>query len=144
MLITILLIAILIIAIVLLVLDGRCVLYLPSSAVVICLILIFAVGISLLGCLFSIGVVRATAFEEYQNMAYEKEVLEYRLEHIDDINDMENGLIYNDIVTFNNRLRHIKNRSGNIWTNWFANNIIAENIDYIEIPNSDFSPENIK
>ena len=144
MLTTILLIAILAVVIVLLVLDERCVLDLPAPVGIMCMVLVFAASIGLLGCLCSIGAVRAAAFEEYQNMVYEKEVLEYRLEQIENGTSVPgNELVYKDVVEFNNELRFIKKWSDNIWTSWFYNDIIAEHVEYIEIPNSNFSPQEI-
>jgi hypothetical protein len=42
------------------------------------------------------------------------------------------GLLYSDIVEFNNELRSDKTYSDNIWINWFFNDKVAT-IDYIEI-----------
>lgn len=67
----------------------------------------------------------------YQNKLYEKEVLEYRIEHIEK-NTTGNELLYNDITEFNNELRSTKKWANNPWTNWFYNQDIAA-IDYIEI-----------
>ena len=72
----------------------------------------------------------------YEKTAYEKEVLEYRLDQIEQGNSVTgNELVYNDVVEFNNDLRSIKKWSNNPWTSWFNNDLIADNIDYIEIPN---------
>lgn len=67
---------------------------------------------------------------KYQEALYEKEVIEYRIEHQDD-NIVGNELLYNDIVEFNNMLRKSKLYSNNIWINWFANDKIAK-IEYID------------
>lgn len=69
----------------------------------------------------------------YQNVMYEKEMLEYRIEHIEE-NITGNEMLYNDIVEFNNELRKIKKWANNPWTNWFNNQDIAS-IDYIELNN---------
>ena len=72
----------------------------------------------------------------YEKTVYEKQVLEYRLEQVEQgVNVTGNELVYNDVVEFNNHLRSIKKWANNPWTNWFNNDLIADNIDYIEIPN---------
>lgn len=68
---------------------------------------------------------------QYQNKLYEREMLEYRIEHIEE-NITGNEMLYNDIVEFNNELRSTKKWANNPWTNWFYNQDIAT-IDYIEI-----------
>ena len=77
-----------------------------------------------------------TKTADYENMAYEKTVLEYRLQQVDNGESViGNELVYNDIVKFNNNLRSIKRWANNPWTSWYNNDKIANNIDYIEIPN---------
>lgn len=71
---------------------------------------------------------------EYQSVLHEKEMLEYRIEHMEE-NITGNEMLYNDIVEFNNELRSIKKWAGNPWTNWFNNQYIAS-IDYIELNNT--------
>ena len=69
---------------------------------------------------------------DYQNKLHEREMLEYRIDHMgDDI--VGNEMLYNDIVEFNNSLRSIKKWANNPWVNWFYVQDIAT-IDYIEIP----------
>lgn len=67
----------------------------------------------------------------YQNMLHEKEMLEYRIEHMEE-NVTGNEMLYNDIVEFNNELRGTKKWANSPWTNWFNNQDIAS-IDYIEL-----------
>lgn len=68
---------------------------------------------------------------DYQNMLHKREMLEYRIEHMnEDITG--NELLYNDIVEFNNELRGQKKWANSIWTNWFNNKYIAD-LDYIEL-----------
>lgn len=67
----------------------------------------------------------------YQNMLHTREMLEYRIEHIEE-NITGNEMLYNDIVEFNNELRNTKKWALNPWTNWFNNQDIAS-IDYIEL-----------
>ena len=67
----------------------------------------------------------------YQNALYKKEMLEYRIEHMED-NITGNEMLYNDIVEFNNELRSTKKWADNPWTSWFNNQDIAT-IDYIEL-----------
>ena len=69
---------------------------------------------------------------DYQNKIYEKDMLEYRIDHIED-DITGNELIYNDIVEFNNSLRSTKKWANNPWTSWFHNQDIAA-IDYVELP----------
>ena len=67
---------------------------------------------------------------DYQNALYEKEVLEYRIDNMD--NDITgNEMLYNDIVEFNNELRSAKKWANNPFVNWFWNEDIAT-IDYVE------------
>ena len=73
---------------------------------------------------------------DYEKTVYEKQVLEYRLEQVEQGNSVTgNELVYNDVVEFNNKLRNTKKWANNPWTSWFNNDLIADNIDYIEIPN---------
>ena len=68
---------------------------------------------------------------DYQNMLYKKEMLEYRIEHMEE-NITGNEMLYNDIVEFNNELRSEKKWANNPWTSWFNNKYIAS-IDYVEL-----------
>lgn len=67
----------------------------------------------------------------YQNVMHEREMLEYRIEHMEE-NITGNEMLYNDIVKFNNELRETKKWANNPWTNWFNNEDIAS-LDYIEL-----------
>jgi hypothetical protein len=69
---------------------------------------------------------------EYKNAIHQREMLEYRIDRMED-NITGNEMLYNDIVTFNNMLRSEKKWALNPWTSWFNNAKIAT-IDYIEIP----------
>ena len=120
-------------------------------------IIVFAVGIGFLiwnskifsDCLMIIGVVMSfigfsgtlisvilicivqpTKQIDYEQILYKKEVLEYRVEHQED-NIVGNELLYQDIVEFNNQLRNTKRFANNIWTNWFANDLVAT-IEYVD------------
>ena len=76
--------------------------------------------------------INATIYDvEYQNKLHTKEMLEYRIEHMEE-NITGNEMLYNDIVEFNNTLRAEKKWALNPWTNWFNNQDIAS-IDYIEL-----------
>lgn len=76
--------------------------------------------------------VNVTTYDvDYQNMLHEREMLEYRIDHIED-NITGNEMLYNDIVEFNNALRAQKKWANNPWTDWFNNQDIAS-IDYIEL-----------
>ena len=68
---------------------------------------------------------------EYQNMLHTKEMLEYRIEHMEE-NITGNEMLYNDIVEFNNELRSTKKWANSPWTSWFNNQDIAS-IDYIDL-----------
>lgn len=68
---------------------------------------------------------------DYQNALYKREVIEYRLDHMEE-NITGNEMLYNNIVEFNNMLRSQKKWANNPWTNWFNNEKIAE-LDYIEL-----------
>lgn len=87
-------------------------------------IAIFAVGIPIL-C------IQIPKNKNYQNALYEKQVLEYRLEHKTD-NAVGNELLYSDIVKFNKSIRNDKKYANNFWIGLFYNDKIAE-IEYIEI-----------
>ena len=83
-------------------------------------------------CLIAVFTVQVNHDVDYANKLYEKEMLEYRIEHLDD-GLTGNELLYNDIVEFNNDLRSIKKWAANPWTNWFLNQDIAA-LDYVELP----------
>ena len=68
----------------------------------------------------------------YQETAYTREVLEYRLDQVDG-NVVGNELLYKDVVEFNNELRITKFWGTNIFTNWLNNQKIVNDVDYIEI-----------
>lgn len=103
-----------------------------------CSDLAFGIGmtlaiIALFAALFvSVGIIDTQVCGDinYQNKLYEKEMLEYRIEHIEE-NITGNEMLYNDIIEFNNELRSTKKWANSPWTNWFYNKDIAS-IDYIE------------
>ena len=70
---------------------------------------------------------------EYQDMLCKKEMLEYRIEHMEE-NITGNEMLYNDIVEFNNELRSEKKWANSPWTNWFNNKNVAS-LDYVEMSN---------
>ena len=77
-------------------------------------------------------IINATIYDvDYQNMLHTKEMLEYRIDHMEE-NITGNEMLYNDIVEFNNKLRAEKKWALNPWTDWFNNKDIAS-IDYIEL-----------
>ena len=80
----------------------------------------------------SVGIINNKVNEDidYQNALHEKEVIEYRIDNMED-NIVGNDMLYIDIVEFNNELRSVKKWANNPWTNWFNNQKIAT-IDYIE------------
>lgn len=75
--------------------------------------------------------VNATADMDYQSKLHEKDMLEYRIERMEE-NITGNEMLYNDIVEFNNDLRAVKKFANSPWTNWFNNQKIAS-MDYIEL-----------
>lgn len=87
-------------------------------------------GIAFISSIIIMCWVQIPKERKYQEALYEKEVIEYRIEHQDD-NIVGNELLYDDIVEFNNMLRKTKLYSNNIWLNWFANDKIAK-IEYID------------
>ena len=99
---------------------------------IICLVLGGIIGTITGG--ISIGTV-INADIDYEKAIYERDVLEYRLEHLNE-NMTGNELLYNDIVEFNNRLRYTKEWADSPWTNWFFNQKIAD-IGYIELDMED-------
>ena len=86
--------------------------------------------VSLFVCGFIIGA-NVTKDIDYQNAMYEREMLEYRIDNMEE-DVVGNEMLYNDIVEFNNELRSVKKWANNPWTNWFYNEDIAT-IDYIEL-----------
>jgi c-di-AMP phosphodiesterase-like protein len=89
---------------------------------------------SIVGIIFISGFIIAININrdiDYQNKLYEREMLEYRIEKMEE-NITGNEMLYNDIVAFNNGLRETKRWANSPWTNWFFNKDIAT-IDYIEI-----------
>lgn len=90
--------------------------------------------LGIIACLFAgvFIVSKAISYDlNYQNVLHEKEMLEYRIEHMEE-NITGNEMLYNDIVEFNNELRSQKKWANNPWTNWFNNKDIAS-LDYIEL-----------
>ena len=98
-----------------------------------CMVIIIGIFASLIAVGFIIGNV-TTCELDYQNFLHEKEILEYRIEHMEE-NITGNEMLYNDIVEFNNKLRSVKKWVSNPWTNWFNNQNVAS-IDYIEFGNT--------
>lgn len=95
--------------------------------------IMLVVVFSLIGVVLGVMIIgtQSTWELDYENKIYEKQVLEYRLEQVDD-NITGNEMLYNDIVAFNNGLRETKRWANSPWTNWFFNTDVAT-IDYIEI-----------
>ena len=91
----------------------------------------FLSGIGAFLCIIAVLCTQVSKETDYQNKLYEKEVLEYRIEKLDE-NITGNEMLYNDIVEFNNSLRITKKWANSPWTNWFHNADIAT-IDYIEL-----------
>lgn len=136
MIITIIVLAILAVGLLLLIIPNKWVDNWPDGVVdFLCNVKIVCLVVGLIGAVI-IGAVlcanRITYTINYEKKIYEREVLEYRLEKLDD-NITGNELLYNDIVEFNNYLRETKKWANDPWTSWLWNQKIA-GIDYIELP----------
>lgn len=73
---------------------------------------------------------------DYENMLDKRNSLEYQLEQIEEIpenNILLRNELYDEIYSFNARLRKIKTRADNPVWSWLYNQKIADNIDYIDI-----------
>ena len=93
------------------------------------LVIFMSVGIIICG----IGIISTQVNKEvtYQNKLHEKEMLEYRIDNIEE-DVVGNEMLYNDIVEFNNELRDVKKWANNPFTNWFYVKDVAT-IDYVEL-----------
>ena len=92
----------------------------------------FFIGSIITLCSIIFVLINVTTYDvDYQNMLHTKEMLEYRIDHMEE-NITGNEMLYNDIVEFNNKLRAEKKWALNPWTDWFNNKDIAS-IDYIEL-----------
>ena len=114
-----------------------------ETANYVCVIFqVVAIVLGALFLVFSLGAIidaNVGSELEYQNMYYEREMLEYRVEQLEQ--DLTgNELIYSDIVDFNNDLRRIKRNATSPWFDWFTNQKLAT-IDYVEIPG--FTPSEV-
>ena len=86
--------------------------------------------VSLIVCSIYIFSIHISSDLKYVNTLAKKEMLEYCLEKQSNI--VGNELLYSEILEFNNDLRSIKKWANNPWTNWFNDQKIANNIDYIK------------
>lgn len=93
--------------------------------------LVVCMGVGIALCAFSTISVQINKDVEYQNRLHEKEMLEYRIDNMNE-DIVGNEMLYNDIVAFNNELRQIKKWANNPFTNWFYVQEIAT-IDYVEL-----------
>ena len=88
---------------------------------------ILSIAIGVFATLICVGCIIGNASTRdvaYQNALHEKEMLEYRIEHMEE-NITGNEMLYNDIVEFNNNLRETKKWANSPWFNWFYNQDIA-------------------
>lgn len=69
---------------------------------------VFIGGFATAICILCILATQTGKEINYQNALYEKEVLEYRIENMEE-DVTGNEMLYNDIVEFNNELRSTKN-----------------------------------
>lgn len=94
-------------------------------------ILTFLLSIPLCICIAIALSVQVYKDRDYEEMVYEKSVLELRLNNKDD-NLVGNEFLYADIIDFNNKLRYERRYADNFWIGIFHNDKIAT-IEYIEI-----------
>ena len=94
-------------------------------------ILIFLYSIPMCLCICFALSVQVYKDMDYDEMVYEKSVLELRLENKDE-NLVGNEFLYNDIIDFNNKLKYEKKYANNFWIGIFHNDKIAT-IEYIKI-----------
>lgn len=101
----------------------------------ICYLIVFLFSIPLVIAGGIAMAVQIPKEKNYQQVVYERQVIEYRLENKDD-NIVGNELLYKDIVKFNNNLRNHKRYANSFWIGVFYNDKIAT-IDYITIQGVD-------
>ena len=77
----------------------------------------------------------AFADKTYADLVAKREVIEYRLDEIEnDKNLLVNGGTYTDLIEYNETIRSYKTWSNNFWNGWFYADKIAD-LEYIELPN---------
>ena len=133
MIITLISLALLIVGIVLFVVDDKFNIgYSVGDLVDVVKIMCTVLGAFATLLCVTFGLANVIAYDiDYQDMLSQKEMLEYRIEHMEE-NITGNEMLYNDIVEFNNALRFEKKWANNPWTSWFNNQDIAS-IDYVEL-----------
>ena len=103
----------------------------PEGILYFGVIFIIIFGVVLVICTACVIETNVNRDLHYQNKLHEREMLEHRINQIEN-NNVGNELLYNDIVKFNNELRSVKKWANNFWVNWFYVQEIAE-LDYIEV-----------
>lgn len=73
---------------------------------------------------------------DYEKAMMQREVLVYRLENGGDYYT-GNEKLFDEVLEFNKMLYDSKRLSDNPWFNWYWNDKIADNIDYIQLPSKD-------
>ena len=73
---------------------------------------------------------------DYEKAIMQREVLVYRLENGGDYYT-GNEELFNEVLDFNKMLYDSKRLSDNPWFNWYWNDKIADNIDYIQLLSKD-------
>lgn len=129
MLIILIIITLLVIGILLLAYEDKH--YDKDWAFFIGAILAFIMSIALILSGVGIAITQIDKEVTYQNKLHEKEMLEYRIDNMNE-DIVGNEMLYNDIVEFNNELRNTKKWANNLFTNWFYVKDVAT-IDYVEI-----------
>lgn len=133
MIFTFISLALIIVGIILIVIDDKfCIRNCVGTMIEYGKIILTALGVFGTMLCFAFGLGNLIAYDtDYQNMLHKKEMLDYRIEHMEE-NITGNEMLYNDIVEFNNELRFEKKWANNPWTNWFNNKDIAS-LDYVEL-----------
>ena len=122
--------ALIIVGMILIVIDSKC--YNIGYRLFVAKVITTIVGVMTMVFVVGFSLENAINYDvDYQDMLHKKEMLEYRIEHMEE-NITGNEMPYNDIVEFNNELRNEKKWANSPWTNWFNNQDIAS-LDYIEL-----------
>lgn len=119
MIITIIGAACLIIGILLLYLNNDCC-WFNDAIDLIGFLLVFAGAICLGVCLICIIVAHVNVDAQLQALQNTRDMLVYRLEHINEL-PAGNEMLYSEITEFNNQLYENMINTRNPWINWFYN-----------------------
>lgn len=73
---------------------------------------------------------------DYEKALMQREVLVYRLENGGDYYT-GNDELFEEVLDFNKMIYNSRRLCDNPWFNWYWNDKIADNIDYIQLPSKD-------